>query len=137
MNYQELKKQISDSVSNFEGMFFAFSQSQLDEGMKKIGVTDKSLLVTLGAGCVIKKDRVQAFHEMNLKSDKDLKDFLNASYENFYPAIKYELNNHEFCITGNSTDALDSLGLEYKDLLPFQVEALRKAKKEIMDEQEW
>lgn len=45
---------------------------------------------------------------------------LKKDKEEFRKMIAYELSNHEACITGTATDALDALGLKFDDLTSEQ-----------------
>ena len=49
----------------------------------------------------------------------------------FFDALVYELNNHEYCITYNTTDALESLGLTKDDVDPV---LLKKACRESIEQ---
>jgi hypothetical protein len=131
MKYTELKKQIADKIGAFE-MFFAFSNEQLAQGMEKIGVTDKSEIVSVGSGAFMRRAKVQEYKDLLKEVSKQERDFLEESEENFYSAALYELNNHEYGYTGDNSDALDALGYEMKDLSPMQKTALRRAQDYIM-----
>lgn len=63
---KEIQARHQKEVNKFEGMFFAFSNNQLAEGLEKVGLAKDaySEIVSLGAGGYLRKDRKQAFHEM-------------------------------------------------------------------------
>lgn len=115
--YQELKAKHKQKLNNFEGIFFAFSQTQFDEGMKKIGLSsdEKEKILSLGGGGFILKTRRENFYNMfkifRTEMQKALKDdaFL-------LDALAYELYNYKYCITGNINDALDVLSLNFTDV---------------------
>ena len=52
---------------------------------------------------------------------------LKKDVKKLFDALVYELNNHEYCITYDVTDALESLGLTKDDVDPV---ILKKACKE-------
>jgi len=109
--YTEQKARHSKEFSTFEGIFFAFSNDQFAEGMKKLGlaVDDYSSIVSIGAGGYLlkaKREEFRAFFDRQSQERKDLK----KDEAKLVEAIVYELGNHEYCITGNPQDALDALG---------------------------
>ena len=126
MNYTELKSKHRAEMDNFEGIFFAFDDEQFREGMKSIGLkeNDKSKIARLIAGGFILKARIPAFKEMLKKHDQELSD-LRKNRKKLLDALIYELNNHEYGITGNPEPALNALGLSAKDVPP---EILKKAR---------
>ncbi len=121
--YTELKKSQSEDINNFEGLFFAFNTKQLKEGMEKCGITETSSIVAIGAGGYMRKDRLQAFEDMLDRHEQELKE-LKKNEKALLTALVYELQNHEFCITGDPTDALSVLNLT-KEEVPKEL--LRKA----------
>lgn len=62
----ELKRRHQDEVNNFEGLFFAFSDKQLREGLVRVGLetTDTGKIVSIGAGGFLRKDVRDAFFDM-------------------------------------------------------------------------
>ena len=62
----ELKKRHQDEVNNFKGLFFAFSDKQLREGLARVGLedTDVKKIVSIGAGGYLRKDVSDSFHAM-------------------------------------------------------------------------
>ena len=72
---EEPKKQKKDKltqneVDNFEGLFFAFNTDQFKEGMLKVGLSesDKDKIIDIGYGGYIRKDRKEAFLEMQKRA---------------------------------------------------------------------
>lgn len=51
---------------DFDGLFFAFNNSQFSEGMKKIGLNpdDTDKILSIGAGGYIAKNRKEEFHQI-------------------------------------------------------------------------
>lgn len=113
--YQELKKRQHKEISNFP-FIFAFSDKQLEEGMNKVGLTikDTDQLLSLGSGSfVLKKDK-EALDNLFKKQRQEMSDAIKNDLDGngfIFEMFQYELDNHEYCITGDLTDTLDSLGL--------------------------
>jgi hypothetical protein len=118
-SYMELKKRQRNEVNEFEGIFFAFSKDQFAEGMAKVGYDNldnlKEKIYSLGAGGYIRKDRSKAFDAMFERHAEERKQ-RNKEEQFLVESIAYELANHEYCITGNVTDALNALGLSKEEL---------------------
>ena len=129
MKYTDFTKEIQAKIDAFPFMF-AFSNQQLEEGKQKLGVTDNSELLSIGAGGFIRKTDKQAYFDLMKSHDKSLTDFLKDP-EQLKDAFKYELDNHEFCITWETEPALEALGIEDpRDLSEEQQKALVEALKE-------
>lgn len=118
--YKELKQKHQEEVNNFP-MFFAFSQNQFDEGMKKIGLeaSDTDKIYSLGSGGFYKKCDTKALHEMFERHGKEMKKSIESDetgeafiYDMFY----YELSNHEYGYTGEISDTLEALNLTVEDI---------------------
>lgn len=111
-NYTELKARHSKEFGEFEGVFFAFSNEQLAEGMVKIGLAadDYKSIVPIGAGGYLRKDRVTAFKELFARQNTERKE-LKKNESKLIEALVYELSNHEYCISGDPLPALEALGL--------------------------
>ena len=130
--YTELKTRQADELNSFEGIFFAFNNEQFKEGMEKIGLTinDKKQIYSLGAGGYIRKDRSSAFSAMFKKHAEEKK--TRKQEEKFlFDSLVYELKNHEYCITLDTSDAINALGYKKEDIDPG---ILRKAVAEAMEE---
>jgi hypothetical protein len=114
-------------------MFFAFSNEQLVEGLKKLGLTlaDTSKITSIGAGGYMLKDRVETFKKMLADFDKDMKQ-LRKDRKELLEALKYELMNHEYCITYDPTEALNKLGLTIETV---DQDILKQAKKAALQDQ--
>lgn len=69
----EMKKRHQEEVNNFEGLFFAFSNKQLEEGMQKIGANSISEICSLGAGGYLLKSRVKDFSDMFKRQKEESK----------------------------------------------------------------
>ena len=129
--YTQQKKRHQDEISGFDGLFWAFSNEQLEEGKKKIsialGITcENKDLIGIGAGGFILRTQIKAFKDCMNRQAQERKD-LKKDAKIFFNALVYELNNHEYCITYDATDALESLGLTKDDV---DADILKKACKE-------
>lgn len=77
--YDEIKEKHQQRVNNFP-MMFAFSQEQLYEGMKKLGLksTDTDKIYDMGMGCFIKKTDIDDYNKMWSEIRKEHNDLINA-----------------------------------------------------------
>lgn len=124
--YLESRQRQHEEVDAFieKYMFFAFSQQQLEEGLRKFGITKeeaKGRLVSGGAGGYILKDKVDEWvnlvksHENEIRSKLGEKDFA-------YELIAYEGDNHEYGYTRSVEDMFqiylpDITGMSSQELL--------------------
>lgn len=114
--YQQQKARHLKELNEFEGIFFAFSNKQFNEGMKKVNVENaKNELYSLGNGGFIRKDKSIAFNEMLSRHNEELQQCLTDDTF-LFNALVYELRNHEYCITYDPSDALNVLGLSIGDI---------------------
>jgi hypothetical protein len=102
--YHEIKDKHTKAIDNIitkNNVFFAFSNSQLEEGKAKINITENKDLVSIGAGGFIPRQNADLFFkemkEETARYNKELKDAKEAQEQ----AILYELNNHESFYAGN------------------------------------
>ena len=134
--YTDLKNRHQEEVNNFP-MFFAFSNEAFDEGMKKLGLDPSEMdkIVSIGAGGFIRKADKQEFLDMFARQKKEMAE-ARKKKKTLYGMFKYELANHEYCVTYDSTDALDALGLTMEEVKadPMMWEAFQKAKKDYLAE---
>lgn len=131
--YNEFKKTQSKLLSDFtkENMFFAFSNEQFDEWLKKLNTTKENIIQT-PFWWFMKKESLKNYNDLVKKLDDDLLIFLNDK-ENLLQAFVYELRNHEFDVTWNHDNTLNALWLKYDNLTDQQKEILQQAKKYFTD----
>lgn len=110
--YQQQKARHHKEFGAFDGIFFAFSNEQMKEGIEKYGVNENNKVVNIGAGGFVLKSRLQEFKDLLARQEKERKE-LKHDRNKFIDALAYELQNHEYCITGNPDDALEVFGLDY------------------------
>ena len=115
--YVELKSRQQKEINDFP-LFFAYSNKQFDEGMRKLGLepneTDK--IYKLGnTGGFYKKSDSQKLKDMFDRHDKEMFEAMKDD-EFVLQMFEYELGNHEFYITYNYDDALRACGLKFDEL---------------------
>lgn len=130
--YIDFKENQSKSLNDFakENMFFAFSNEQFEEWLKKLNTTKENIL-QMYWWWFIKKESLKNYNDLIKKLDDDLIIFLTDK-ENLLQAFVYELENHEFNITLNHNNSLSALNLKYESLTDQQKEILEQAKKKII-----
>jgi hypothetical protein len=116
--YLKLKRQHQKEVNEFP-MFFAFSNKQLEEGLKKFNVT-KEEICSIGAGGFMKKTDSILFKNMFKKHRAEMDESIlgDKTGEGFIKDMfQYEMDNHEYSYTGDIEDTLDSLGLTIDEII--------------------
>ncbi len=115
--YHEIKTRHQEEFNSFP-MFFAFSNRQFAEGMKKLDLepTDTDKVYGFGGtGGYYRKTDSEKLHGMLEKNEKELlKALENDSFA--LDALEYELANHEFSLTHDPKPALAALGLDLTDI---------------------
>ena len=116
-SYNQIKKAHHDELNSFQGLFFAFSNSQFDEGMEKIGLKkdETKKIVSIGMGGYLLKERVEEFTAMFKRHENEKKE-LKKDHKLLLQALVYELSNHEYCYTRDASDALEALNLKEEDI---------------------
>ena len=130
--YIELKNKHQKEVDKFP-MMFAFSQKQFEEGMKKLGVTSKEELVSIGHGGFVRETDAEAYVQMFKRMISEEGEAMNDP-EYCYEMFRYELSNHEYCITYDLEETLDSLGLTEEEVMenPMLFDALNRARRDYL-----
>ena len=151
VSYLELKEKHQKEYNEFseKNIFYAFSNEQFEEGLKKLGFKFgvkspkvKEKITTLyGAGDYIPKSKVKDLKDLWRRQDEERKAAIKADKDGngyCYEMWLYELNNHEYGYTYDPTDAMKALGLTFADLEKKEntnVKAgFEKAKKKILGE---
>lgn len=135
LTYAQINKITQDKQTElFEAnsVFFAFSDSQVLEGMAQYNITDKSLLVSLGAGMIAPRANIKNI-TIGLKTIQADKKKMVKERSDIKKTILYELNNYECFYTGDITDALEALSAY--DVTHEQVLAVYKENKEKYEDQ--
>lgn len=139
MTYYELSQRHQKEVDEFP-LFFAFSNKQFYEGMKRLelGPEDTDKIYRLGdTGGYYRKSDSDSLHEMFARHQQEMETAIaeDPTGDGFiYDMFKYELNNHEFGYTRDTGSTLDALGLDFDDVNadPRLKHGLEKACKEII-----
>lgn len=102
-------------------MFFAFSNEQFNEGMKKLGLkeSETNKLLSIGAGGYIRKSDIKQFNRIFEKRKQEFKDAIknDLTGDGFIKQMfRYELENHEYYITRDLTETLEALELKMEDI---------------------
>lgn len=116
--YAQAKERHSKELNAFEGIFFAFSNDQFEEGLSKVGLnldTYAGNIFKLPAGGFLLKSRSKAWGEMWKRQEVETK-AARKSEKYLLESIVSELRNHEYCITYDQSDALGALGLSESEL---------------------
>ena len=114
MTYKEIKQKHQEAYNKIMsncGVFWAFSNEQFKEGIKKIEkakmINKGEKLVSIGMGGFMPKNKNEKMmielKEADKQEKKELKEFRELKKE----AILYELNNHECFYTGKIDDVVD------------------------------
>jgi hypothetical protein len=112
--YQEFKKRQADEFGKIEYLFWAFNDTQINEGLTKIGLNRENYvgkIISIGMGGYILKDKLSDFNSFLKKQKNERKEF-RKNEENLIDAIVYEMNNHEYCITYDILDTIMALDLD-------------------------
>ena len=113
MNYQELKDKHTKEFSEVP-IFWAFSNEQFAEGLKKQNIVKGEKLVSIGAGGYLRKADVPILDEVIKKHKAEKKEFKKQDKE-LIKAIESELGNHEYIITYDPSDTIAALDLDMED----------------------
>ena len=138
-SYLALEKAQAKEWNTFP-LGFAFSDKQFKEMMEKFGLkeTDTDKIYSIGAGGYIRKSDSNAFDEMFKRHRKEIEDEIEKDKKGtgfIYSMFRYELANHEYCITYDIERTLDALGLTLDEINKKEnlLNGLRKALKEYRD----
>lgn len=131
--YTEMKERHQTEVNAFP-MFFAFNNTQFEEGMRKLGLDPSDLgeIYRFGnTGGFYRKEDALDLQGMLDRHDKELASAMQSDEEFCVAAFNYELANHEYCVTLDVTDAIYALGLTLEEVEsnPILLNGLKKAVK--------
>ena len=112
--------------------FFAFSEDQFKEGIKKLGA-DPGQLSSIPGGGYLLTDKVQGFIEM-LQANKRERSAALTDPEYAFNMFYSELANHEYSYTGDAEETLQALGMSEETVRadPVLSEAFDRAKAEAL-----
>lgn len=141
--YQTMRDRQQAEVNDYlkEGAFFAFSDKQFKAGLEKLGIAEEDAgkrLSRLGStGGYMVKERVAGLKALLDKNDQERQEAIEdpeTGRQFVFDMFFYELNNHEYIITGSTEETLDALGLSWEDIKksPILSQELNRAENEIM-----
>ena len=115
MKYTDLKMKQQDEFNKFP-LMAAFNDKQFEEGMKQLGVKKVSELYSIGGGCYIRKKDSNKLQDLLNKQQKELKEFLKDD-DNLKDMFVYEMQNHEYQLTGDDEEVIRGCNLAYKTVM--------------------
>ena len=118
--YETLKERQQKEFNEFP-MAFAFSNEQLKDGLKKLGLkeNESDKVTSIGYGGFIRTVDVKAFVDMGKRHEDELKDAIKQDLtgEGFIKDMfTSELANHEYGYTYELDDTLETVGLTIDDI---------------------
>lgn len=136
--YAELRNRQQEEF-NALPLGFAFSQKQFDEMMREWGLDpekDTGKICSIGAGGYIQKKDVELLRQTNKRHSEEMAAAIaeDKTGEGFiYEMFLYELDNHEYGYTGDTSDTLEALGYTAEQVLesPCLKRGIEKAVTEI------
>ena len=116
MNYIQFKQKREKSISDLP-LCFAFSNLQLEEAMKDLGlnISETDQIISIGGGGIIRKSDQHLIKEAFENNEKEFSELMKDDVF-FTDALRYELGNHEYCISYDPEPALESLNLTMKQI---------------------
>lgn len=119
MTYAELKAKQSKEMNNFP-LGVAFTQQSFETMMNKWGLTtskeDLKKILSLGAGCYIRKSDEKEFDNLLAKQKKEKIDFISTD-DGLKSALLYEFGNQECGYTWDFEDGIKAIGFNVKKFL--------------------
>ncbi len=120
--YSELKAEHQKQFNEIP-IKFAFNIKQLNILIEEFGVP-KNELCQVADGGFMKKVDIPSLEEFIEKKSNEM----NEAFSDYFPcsiekdnlvgeyvgAMVYELNNHEYCYTGSTREAMEALGIDKK-----------------------
>lgn len=141
-SYQQMKLRHQQEVNAFP-IKFAFSQAQLEKGLRELGLepTDTDKVIATPGGGFIRATDQQAFLDLFARQDRERSEAIASDTDGTgfaYEMFRYELANHEYAYTLDATDTLDALGYEPDDIasVPALQKAFENAQRDYLSEAE-
>lgn len=141
--YKELKDRQQETFDSFAAQycFFAFSDAQFQEGMKKLNLdpeTDKKKIASFYGGGFVLADHAEELRDLLERFGAETREQIAADPTGdgfILDMFEFELANHEFTYTGDVNDAIEACGLtaaEIDSSEPLRA-GLEKAVKNLME----
>lgn len=139
--YQKLKNEHQRRV-NALPIKFAFSNEQFRDAMAALGLSENDLdkIYTFrGTGGFYRRTDAQMIHDTFEQNEREMREAIAADKDGtgfIKDMFRYELANHEYCITFDLEPTLDALGLTADEVndSPALLNGLRLAKRDYLDE---
>lgn len=117
-SYQSIKARHQAEVNAFP-IGAAFSDKQLEEMMQKFGLPNDKIgyaqIVSLGAGCYIKRSDIPAWNEMSERHEREMKEFRKSRKE-LREGFRHEFANHECQFIRMDEEVCACFGLTYEEV---------------------
>lgn len=115
MNQYKVMKEKHLQEYNHFPFFVAFSEEQLKDGLKRLGLkdTDMDKIVYVRNGVYTKKEDAKSYGDMVIRHRKELDEAIHSDKTGMgfiLDMFSYELANHEYTYTREVDDTLKSLG---------------------------
>ena len=103
--------------------FFAFNEKQFKAGLEKLDISEEEAskrISRLGdTGGYILKERARGLKDLLDAADQEIANAVNdpeTGEEFAYQMFRYELDNHEYCLTCDEDETLEALGYSWEDI---------------------
>ena len=141
--YDEMTKAHSKEFNDFD-IRWAFDMTQLKDAFNSWGLDiekDKDKVEPIGCGGLILKDKVKEYDDMRKRHEEELKTSIEADKDGtgcMLDAFKTALKGTEYSYTGDSSDALELLGIKAEDLNNNDImyKAFETAKRQCLGEED-
>lgn len=119
-SYKNIRDRQQKEYNEFskDKVFYAFSEEQFKEGLKKLKANKKDIVQFIDGG-FIKENDLKDLKELLKGHSQEIEDYitLDKTGEGFiYEMFKYELANHEYKITHDLEDTLKSLNITGEEI---------------------
>lgn len=122
--YKEMKDRQQAEFDNFaeKYCFFAFSEDQFKQGMKKLNLTpekDKGRLVSFYGGGFVLKEQADSMSELFKRFSEEVNAAIATDQTGdgfIFDMFTFELNNHEYSYTGDPHEAIEACGLTVEEI---------------------
>ena len=140
--YAQMKTRQQKEYNDFtkDCVFFAFSNQQFEDGMRKLGlkVDDYKKIYDIGFGGFLLKTKSKEYgnllkrfreeHKKAVADDNDGTGYIREMFE-------YEMNNHEYGYTRDISDTLDALSITEDEIVADErlLNGFKIARKAVID----
>ncbi len=116
-SYKNIRERQEKEYNEFtkDKVFYAFTEKQFNEGLKKLNANKKELVQFISGGFIKKTD----LKELLRGHSQEIEDYITldkTGNEFIYQMFKYELRNHEYNITHDLEDTLKSLNITGEEI---------------------